>query len=692
LKINFEEIETLEDTSELSEKIEAILFKIMQKLVPEKYVKKKLKENLISLRLENIKQKKRNLWKKAKRKKSEKLFKRCNDLDKNIRIIIKQETRNAVRNKIKPNDSKSLWKAVNEELGKEFLDLPPKVEYKGKLVEKDCHKAEIFSQFFKDKVNDTISQTSIDIENVFNGQCQIQNNNQNEYFTIKDIVKILDETKDKKSSGPDEIPQCVLRDGCQILAPVLTNLLNKIWKSESIPKNWKVSRVLPLHKKGQKKDVTNYRPISNISSTAKVFEKALASKIAELEIMNTVDLTGENQHGFKKHHSTQTATLEIQAKLADILEQKEKAAVVSLDLSAAFDLVDIELLIKRLDILGIPSKLLNLISNWLNERTAYVEVNSAKSTIFQLNRGTVQGSVLGPTLFALFIRPIYELIECIITYADDNYIIGQGKTDEEALQSAVGIATQVAEWLSKSGMCVNSSKTEVCLFSREETIAHEVTFLNETIKVKKEMKILGIVFDQKLTWEKQVMNATKNARKATQALSLIANNFTTKERVMVATSNVYSVMYYCAAVWLSKSLSNKCQRQLKRTSAECLRICLGKKRRELSYDKLHKEANRATPEMWGNYCTAIAMYDNVTIEKNTLIRAGLHFSHLNQQRSASGMLFTAINTTPAGSNAFHNKLKHVSNELNKYNWLIFSRASFKVLAKNIFINEEMKKL
>ena len=92
----------------------------------------------------------------------------------------------------------------------------------------------------------------------------------------------------------------VLVDCGNLLAPNITNLLNKIFETRDIPDQWKVSKILPLHKKGDKKDINNYRPISNICSLAKMFEKTVLYKLSELERINSIDLTNKNQHGFKK--------------------------------------------------------------------------------------------------------------------------------------------------------------------------------------------------------------------------------------------------------------------------------------------------------------------------------------------------------------------------------------------------------
>ena len=109
---------------------------------------------------------------------------------------------------------------------------------------------------------------------------------------------------------------------------------------------WKVSKIIPLFKKGAKNEATNYRPISNICSIGKLFEKWIQLRINQLEEDNNISLTGTKQHGFKKLHSTQTAMLDIQNQIAEQVDETNYVAMVSLDLSAAFDVVNHTLLLK----------------------------------------------------------------------------------------------------------------------------------------------------------------------------------------------------------------------------------------------------------------------------------------------------------------------------------------------------------
>ena len=146
--------------------------------------------------------------------------------------------------------------------------------------------------------------------------------------------------------------------------------------------------------------------------------------------------------------------LEIQNKIAKALDNNEYAAVVSLDLSAAFDVVDHTLLLKRLQILNLPDKIISLLKAWLSNRKMYVDVNGKCSVFTDIIAGTLQGSCLGPILFALFISPMFEFYDGF-TYADDNYTIECHKSLQTCLGRVKMKAESLMNWLKDSGMQVN---------------------------------------------------------------------------------------------------------------------------------------------------------------------------------------------------------------------------------------------
>ena len=150
------------------------------------------------------------------------------------------------------------------------------------------------------------------------------------------------------------------------------------------------------------------------------------------------------------------------------MDEDNYALMASIDLSAAFDVVNIDLLLERLRLIGLPADLVALIQVWLKDRFFYVEIGDLTSILHSINSGTIQGSILGPLLYALFVSPLFDLAKMTL-FADDNYIICHGK-QLSVLANQMRITLEIIiQWLRQSGLKVNDAKTEICLFYRKDT-------------------------------------------------------------------------------------------------------------------------------------------------------------------------------------------------------------------------------
>ena len=241
--------------------------------------------------------------------------------------------------------------------------------------------------------------------------------------------------------------------------------MNLIYDKKRVPDLWKTSHIIPLFKKGKKSQIENYRLISNLCASSKVFERLVLNQILNIKKEDGVDIFGKMQHGFRKGRSTVTAAIKLQACLAESMDDNNYMAVASLDLKAAFDVINIEQLMKCLERIGILGDLLEILKSWLTDRTAYVEESGICSPYIRVDCGTVQGSILGPVLFNLFTSPLIRA-EKMLANADDNYPIGIGITKDEALADLQGRVIILEKWLSGSGRKVSVQKTELCIFHR----------------------------------------------------------------------------------------------------------------------------------------------------------------------------------------------------------------------------------
>ena len=331
---------------------------------------------------------------------------RINNLNLEIKNHFHCKKSNSVRRNIIPGNSKSLWDAVK--ISKD-INAPklPETMYLNNLPISNKDLPDSFAESFISKVNSIVDQQTIS-DNVYNGVRKIESTPTN-FMTEFEILKAIKSMKPKNCEGHDRIPLRILIDGIQILIAPLSTLFNKIYNQKKIPEQWLISKVIPIHKKGPSTEIQNYRPISNLCSCSKIYEKLILARINSLEKSNNIDLTGKSQHGFKPNHSTLTAGLQIQSLIARAVDGDMSVLMASLDLSSAFDVVNVGLLLKRIEIIGLPPDVIELISIWLTERFFYVSVGGINSYVHRSGVGTVQGSVLGPILYSLFVSPLLDL-------------------------------------------------------------------------------------------------------------------------------------------------------------------------------------------------------------------------------------------------------------------------------------------
>ena len=618
-----------------------------------------------------MKKKRKNMFQNAKRRKSAHLFVRCRKLKDKIKRIEASVRKTRIRNAILKGGQQGLWQGYKIAEDKPRDTFPATLVHGNYAYQSDPEKAQAFADFFREKVTNITTQARKD-PSVSNGPIQPQVADKN-FFNIENVTEAMSLLKDKSCFGFDNIPVKVLKDGTAILAPVFCKLFNIIYEQNSVPQKWRTSRVLPLYKKGDRRQIANYRPISNLCASSKIFERIILKRLLEVETELGTDLSGTTQHGFKKRRSTVTAAMELQNIIAGGLDEDCYVAVASMDLTAAFDVLDVSLLLTRMQNLGIPGDVLKLVGAWLGGRIGYVEVGTSCSEYFDIEFGSGQGSILGPVLFNFYIAPFVKEKNAL-SYADDNYQIAINKSKEEALKALQEKVIEAEHWMSGSGLKVNVEKTEMVVFHRYETGRSEIRVANTVIKSKPTMKVLGIQFDSRLSWDNQVDSAILNSRKSLHALRSVRTFFTDNEMIKLVTSNVYSKMYYGSQVWLLPNLKEKLFTKMYSHSGSILKII----DRESSFCVLHKKYNRSTPKIFALYQTSLNLYLAYQNFPNNYPRE-LDRVLLNERRNER-FTFVRINRFKVGLNLLKNRLRSITNVVDK-NWMDLNVESFKLNCK-----------
>src|SRR6188768_3865486 len=213
----------------------------------------------------------------------------------------------------------------------------------------------------------------------------------------------------------------------ELLADPLCYIYNLSINAGIFPDKLKIAKVIPIFKKGDKSEISNYRPISLLSVFSKVFEKIVAKRI--ISFLSKYAIISDNQFGFRPNHSTTTALLSTIDEIYNSIDDNNFVLGIFLDISKAFDCVNHKILLAKLFHYGIRGQLNKWFESYLHNRSQYTSVNGASSSLDSISSGVPQGSVLGPLLFIIFIndiallKPIKSLIKM---FADDTNLFISG--------------------------------------------------------------------------------------------------------------------------------------------------------------------------------------------------------------------------------------------------------------------------
>ena len=237
-------------------------------------------------------------------------------------------------------------------------------------------------------------------------------------IAVNELVDIVNKFENKKSSGFDNIPTVLIKWIIDLIAPILTEILNDCKEKGIYPPCLKIVKVTPLFKKGDKHFADNYRPISVLPIVNKILEKLTHSRMIEFEAEHK--FLCKSQFGFRKGHSTSHGITHVHEQIIQNLEKKKVSALLFIDLKSAFDTVDTDILIKKLHHYGYRGKFLKFLTSYLHNRKQFVFSDGISSCLLDVLCGVPQGSVLGPLLFIIYINDIGNSITSDnVLFADD---------------------------------------------------------------------------------------------------------------------------------------------------------------------------------------------------------------------------------------------------------------------------------
>ncbi|MEL7308208.1 MAG: reverse transcriptase family protein, partial [Pseudomonadota bacterium] len=386
----------------------------------------------------------------------------------------------------------------------------------------------------------------------------IQNSTLNLHITENDVFKKLAQLKVKKSTGLDGVAPKLLKAGALYLSFPISCIFNRSIKERTFPSHFKIAKVCPVPKK-TKPAISDFRPISVLSSLSKVFEQLVLDQVK----VSLIQLYGARQHAFRPLGSTTSALIDIVEAVSSNLDSRECLAVhlSCIDLTKAFDKMHHNRLLNFLNSNGIDHGFLLWLKSYLSERCQYVMLDGVTGPPLTVCSGVPQGSVLGPYLFAAFFGMLISTFTCkngseFVLYADDLTVI------EPVTKNFTSSVQSIVSRITENGLDVNSTKCKSLCITRSPY--HLCT--NLPFDLTENVKILGFIFNNKFSWDDQVSSVVTRASRRLFIIRTLKKFMCNKELKIVYHALITSLIMYASPVYgrLHAYLLNKLERFQKR--------------------------------------------------------------------------------------------------------------------------------
>ena len=388
---------------------------------------------------------------------------------------------------------------------------------------------------------------------------------------ISEIIK----THGLKCGFNDPLPDKLLRKVIDLMIPVWTALVNLSLTTGDFSSVLKHADIIPLLKAVglDTEALNNFRPVSHLQFIGKMIERVVLRRLDRHLTLNNLDVP--NQYGYKKGHGTETILLRIMNDILIASDKKTATILLLLDLSSAFDTVNIEVLINILEVeIGISGTALQWFSSFLRKRTMRVKINDEFSDIFVLEFGIPQGSVLGPILFNIYIRSLYRFIEKagfnIKGFADDHqlYVSFLPSFQVHYLGDKIrNIFSLITSWMNCFFLKLNPSKSKIIVFGpkrvKQAVTVNGVFIENDSscLRFSNVVENLGFKLDSALTFSSQINHCVSSSFTSIKLISKLKSFLTHKEKCTLATSLVLSKIDYGNSLYygINTSFINKLQ-------------------------------------------------------------------------------------------------------------------------------------
>ena len=426
-----------------------------------------------------------------------------------------------------------------------------------------------------DILNQTFSSFNnmiVDKNKVSNEIGRIMQHSLPQTFSFQQVteIEVLKAVKSIKTNatGIDNISAMFIKTGIDIALPFITDIINNAIRCKYFPCRWKFALIRPIPKKANPVSPTDFRPISLLPAFSKIMEKLMGDQMKKHFFEK--QLLSIFQSAYTKNHSTGTVLLDITDFVFESFDNGEIVILVLLDYSKAFDCANHDLILAKTKALGFQEQALQMLSSYLSDRQQKIKVDEDESNWCKLLNGVPQGSILGPLLFTILLNDIKNAINhchhhC---YADDTQIFQ--KTSLQNLKECVeGINSDlnnIADFSVNNCLQINADKSHFIVLGTKSKLAQlkrtnfpPIKMNNEIITRETEVKNLGVIFDETLSFSKHISDLISNAVGRLKQAYRHKNFLSQEVRLIIVEYYVLAKINYCDILFqnLTVELKNK---------------------------------------------------------------------------------------------------------------------------------------
>ena len=490
------------------------------------------------------------------------------------------DTRTAfIRNNLdqNKNDQKKFFKSINYLTGSQQEKILPSYTSKSDLANE-------MTSFYYNKVKnirEEIQNENTDYTSTDRGECtsSLTDFEMLNGESLKNIIFSMN----SKGHPNDPIPVWLLKQCFDHFSPILLQTVNKSLQECTFPDTLKHAVITPIIKDKDEdiESFKNYRPVSNLTFLSKLIEKCVCLQIHKYLEEN--DLYPKCQSAYRKYHSCETALLKVVNDIQTEVANKKMVALVTLDLSSAFDTIDHELLLSKLKKdFGISGNVLAWLNSYLKNRTFAVKVINVEGKPVLLLFGVPQGSILGPLLFILYIHDMAYIAEKyglnVHLYADDSELYIGFSPLTETSQCKISIENclnEIKGWMHANFLKINMDKTKVMFFGRHQelnlfTIDISIEGKYFESNMNNTIKTLGVKLDTKLSMQSMVSESCKSCYLELKKLQSIRRCLDTDQKISLIHANVLSRLDYGNVLLAGAKIS--LIKQLQKVMNACVRF------------------------------------------------------------------------------------------------------------------------